>query len=714
MRYPALVSTLALALLTACGDTPVSPGSAASGDGPFHPADPIPAQPRVGIGAFGVLLETTASRIVFRQETFGFAPTADIPAASMHRLPPIGAEGARLEVAIDSATAFVVGGTPAELGDLVTGGHYLVLGKLRSGVFTAVTILDLSDSHALTPADRRRMQAGRDTTTMVSRVVTPAPRPRAHLSLCIGQGFDYDEAQVLEFQGCWGGPSVADAFDVPDIPVACNPLGCVVVTRMTYTAALGGWGYGFPFRFSATTPGLVYHVPGTIALDLEPLPATSSALTFSGGLGVGVTLDLDYCTLLGCFGLGTASISQLSSIHQSTEAAPLPGEVMTIAEAACPGIGVPIPGLEDALELGICEDLDLSGELFHANAEASVPGRPFPIASDSIHFDGQPQEFQVRPTALSVELTESGFNYIPTLTVGLKLQLEVLFVTVWESPTLPITDGPFAAITTPFPTGPFTLATDPDLSGDLPQPTDVAFTFEVAPAPTRLSIISSDFLTEDEPVAARLQEDYDGSPIAGVAVRFTASGEDGTVVLTGTTASNGVARVRLPAGEYALTAAFAGNEYYLPSEDHREQVFVYRPTTFVIWGGGLGGVQVGQDYLFWGSQWWKQVSGDDKGIASFKGFAIPTGSTTWRNPPAMAARPPATIARYISVIVTTRFSGTGASLTGNIAGHAILRVDTPEGYRPNPGHDASGVVRAILPDTPTSVAGGLGTWPFGR
>ena len=182
-----------------------------------------------------------------------------------------------------------------------------------------------------------------------------------------------------------------------------------------------------------------------------------------------------------------------------------------------------------------------------------------------------------------------------------------------------------------------------------------------------------------------MQEDYDGSPIAGVPVRFTASGEDGTVVLTRTTASDGVARVLLPAGEYALTVAFAGNEYYLPSEDHREKVFVYRPTTFVVWGGGAGGVQVGHDKLFWGSQWWKQVDGSDGHGASFKGFALPLTSTMWRNPPAMAAKPPQTVARYISVIVTTRLSGSGANLTGDIADYAILRVDDPAGYRPNPG-----------------------------
>jgi hypothetical protein len=531
----------------------------------------------------------------------------------------------------------------------------------------------------------------------------------------VGQDFDYSGGGLLEFQGCWGGPSVSDAYDIPDINISCGLLGCIVATRLTYTAALGGWGFGFPFRFHATSPGLVYHVPGTVSLDLEPLPATASALTFSGGLGIGVTLGLDYCIHFdGCYDLGNASISPFSSIHQATEPAPLTGEVMTIDEEGCPSVGVPIPGLEDILSIGLCEDLELEGDTFHAVVEALVPGQLTPLRRDSLHFDGEPQDFRFRPNALSVEVRQSGFNYVPTLTAGLKLQLDVLFVTVFETPTLPITDGPFAAITTPFPTGDFSEALDPKLNDILHQPTQVRFTFTVAPAPTRLTIISSDFLTEDEPVEARLQEDSDGSPIAGVPVGFTASGEDGTLTLSALTASNGVARVRLPAGEYALTAAFAGNDYYLPSEDHRERVFVYRPTTFVIWGGGADGVQVGQDRLFWGSQWWKQVSGDDKGIASFKGFAIPTSSTTWRNPPAMAARPPETMARYISVIVTTHLSGSGANLTGDIADYAILRVDDPAAYQPNPGHDASGLVRAILPDTPSSVAGGLGTRSFGR
>ena len=51
----------------------------------------------------------------------------------------------------------------------------------------------------------------------------------------------------------------------------------------------------------------------------------------------------------------------------------------------------------------------------------------------------------------------------------------------------------------------------------------------------------------------------------------------------------------------------------------------------------------------------------------------------------------------IGVIVTTHVVQRGANLSGNVASHAILRVEDPAGYRPDAGHGAAGLVRALMP-----------------
>ena len=92
MRNPSLVPALALALLAlACGEDPVAPGPDPAG-GPFDRPGDGATQPRIGVGAFGVLLDVTPSRVVIRQETFGFAPGPNLPDTAIRRVPPIGAD----------------------------------------------------------------------------------------------------------------------------------------------------------------------------------------------------------------------------------------------------------------------------------------------------------------------------------------------------------------------------------------------------------------------------------------------------------------------------------------------------------------------------------------------------------------------------------------------------------------------------------------------
>ena len=125
------------------------------------------------------------------------------------------------------------------------------------------------------------------------------------------------------------------------------------------------------------------------------------------------------------------------------------------------------------------------------------------------------------------------------------------------------------------------------------------------------------------------------------------------------------------------------------------------PTTtqFVIWGGNAGGVAVGQRVVFWGEHWWDQVNLADKSkIKDFKGWASTISGDTWTTKSG-SSKPPETLSTYISVIITTNIDrGTGEEgkgITGNVVGHALLRVDSP--YKDDPSKPVYGVVIALLP-----------------
>ena len=122
------------------------------------------------------------------------------------------------------------------------------------------------------------------------------------------------------------------------------------------------------------------------------------------------------------------------------------------------------------------------------------------------------------------------------------------------------------------------------------------------------------------------------------------------------------------------------------------------PTQFVIWGGNDGGVQVNQRVVFWGEGWWKQVDLAQRSkIRSFKGWAATVEGTTWSTKGGNS-KPPETLSEYIRVVITTSIErpdgADQAKVRGNVAGHAILRVDSP--YKSEPGSPVYGVVVAIL------------------
>jgi len=695
----------AAAWLSACQESPVE--SVQAPDAPTPAADTTAqtvAGPE-GVATFGTVLEVRGSTLVLEQQALRFSPGPDVAVGSVEHELPIGSAGNRLEVTTDASLEVVLGGEQTNLAPLTPGTPVIVTGTQVDGGLRAIMVSDLS-TVAPPPEDLSSLVGTSLDRTQSSspQVITPSAAAADETSLCLGQDMDYDaDPDVLEFQGCWGGPTATDDVDAPDIPFACPLVGCFVIDRFSYTMALGGWSFAFPYRFSASSSGLVYHIPGEVSLNMDALGATTGSFTFAGGLGVDFGINVDFCTITGCSDVGTFHINQFSMVHQATEEAPFPGETMEIEEVACPSIGViGIPGVADLLSIALCEDLNLIGAPFSSDVDADGSS---PFAFDRFDFAGSAQTLTVRPDALTVDVTYDIFEYIPDLEMGVFFRICGIecIVTIWDTPTIHLTSGPFEAVTTPFPLpgSVFTVATDPNSPAADPeylyQPTRIGFTFDVAPAPTVLTIISSNTLAETEAAEALLQEAYDGSPIAGETVVFDLGAQSVSAV----TDAAGIARVTLPIGEHSLTARFDGSPYYEPSSDQQSPVFVYRPTQFVIWGGNAGGIQMEERYQFWGSDWWKQVTGGDfDADASFKGYATQLTEMGWENPPANAVRPPATLPSHIGVIVSTRISGAGRYVTGNIAGLVVLEVEDPASYRPNPGHAAWGVMK--LPITPSA------------
>jgi hypothetical protein len=259
-----------------------------------------------------------------------------------------------------------------------------------------------------------------------------------------------------------------------------------------------------------------------------------------------------------------------------------------------------------------------------------------------------------------------------------------------------------AAITGSVQTGPGTYsalisAVDPGGLGTT-QPISIV----VSPEESAISTISSSILANGNVVVSTVLTEDGQTPVGGRTVTFNA----GSAAGSGTTDANGnaSATLALAPGQYTMTATFAGDSYYLPSTSSAQTLYVYQPTSFVIWGGNLpippgqtANVAIGQDYTFWGSQWAKQVqSGAYQSNASFKGYANSVSGATWTSDPGNSSGPPATVASYISVIVTTQATKNGNVESGNVAETVVLQVDNPSGYRPNPGHPASGSLVAIV------------------
>ena len=240
------------------------------------------------VATFGTIVEVRASGFVLKQESLRSSPgQKTIVPFVEHRL-PIGYAGNHLEVLTDDATQISIAGASVSLSALGPGMVVVVAGMTEDKHLRAVVVSDLS--HVGPPSEElyQAIMQSKGAKTPAPRVPAPSQRgPAADtLSLCMGQDMDYDsDPYIKEFQGCYGGPSASGNLPGYHIPIACPVVGCWTLDYITYTYALGGWGFDFPYQFSALSSGLIYHVPSSLSLNLQPLEATERDFTFWGAWG---------------------------------------------------------------------------------------------------------------------------------------------------------------------------------------------------------------------------------------------------------------------------------------------------------------------------------------------------------------------------------------------------------------------------------------------
>lgn len=716
------VLTAAVALLSASA-APVSGGAisapqgavgAAAADSECSMAPAIPTAEkrhnRVGVATFGTLeaVHADGKNIQVVQEGLDdrTPPGNGSGVESFSHELPIGGVGNHLQVKVTDDTVVCLGGAVSSMSGLeqIVGQTVIVAGAIDGVSLKATFVSDLAATDDPLPATQPDAAAPTDSMPNASVEASPSVT-----SMCLGQDMSFDPLRyVRQFQGCVGGPSASDTFDV-GIPFFCPFIGCFVLDTYSYTAALAGWGFDFPFGFSATgaTPALgrdtlTYHVPGTITTQITPQAATAGAFTFSGGLGLYIGLNVDFCSFWGCSDLGTIPISAFSTIHRATDAGPLTGQSMDVTETACPNIAE--IGIDDipfayAIALKACEDLSFTGKPFWADVTATANGT---IGAATYDFGPETRAMSVTPNGVSAAVAFDDLSWTPDLNVGLYFKAAFLagIKSYRITPTIPLASGPFPAISNPFPSAgsAMTLATDPNSPASDPtylyQPTSVSMGLSVAPAPTSLSLISSDTVAAGQPVEARLTESWSKSPIVGETVTLNA----GSATASAVTDASGVARVYLPVGKYSIDATYAGTAYFEPASAHQAPVWVYLPTRFAIWGANPGGTPLGGRFEFWGNQWSRQViSGSYTAGSSFKGWAQRVTTDGWVNTPANATpRPPDTLPGYVGVFVTTEASLHGSQASGNVTGWMVLKVDSPQDYKADPGHPASGVIETAV------------------
>jgi hypothetical protein len=480
-----------------------------------------------------------------------------------------------------------------------------------------------------------------------------------------------------------------------------------------------------------TSPEVVYIVPAQTAVAAANVATSTSASDTAtasvGGSGAGTAGSLSTAAS----GAGTVAVAQYSADPETTSP--------PTAVNAYFDVFVPSSSNFSSLQVTDC-DLAGGSVVYYYDATTSqwtaVSGQTYDAATGCVTFTlgtaSTPSLTQLSGTEFGVEdvpptLTLPGTLSVPyhdpisfSVTAGDTQPSDALTLSASGLPSgLNFTDNGNGTATV---TGTVTAvpATYPVTvsAGDGVASTSQAMTIIVVREDTTLTYTGASLIANNRSatLSAVLEEDGTAPPARdGQTVTLTLGSGSSAQSCQGQTGANGtvscqIATVNQPLGYQPVSATFGGDSYYFASSDTSKHALVF---SYLPAGGGfaLGDQAVHsatstRTLTWWGSQWAKSnpLSGGGS-PASFKGFAqtVHNGSTTvtdpacgdtWTESTTGGAAPPSSVPAYMAVVVPTKVTQSGSTISGNVA--EVVIVKTNPGYQPNPADPGTGTVVATL------------------
>lgn len=205
-------------------------------------------------------------------------------------------------------------------------------------------------------------------------------------------------------------------------------------------------------------------------------------------------------------------------------------------------------------------------------------------------------------------------------------------------------------------------------------------------------------------VSATLTSNGGAAPVSGRTLTFTLGSGGSAQQCTATTTSSGVGtctvtKVSQPVGPGSVSVSFAGDADYLPSSASASAMYYSYASAggFVVGDQSVGTVtpqtiSTGPSVTFW-SPAWSTANALSGGPAptSFKGYetslTVLSGGTTWTAAPGSSSSPPkAALPAYLGVIVTSKVTQPGSTITGTVVHVVVLHITSaPNGTGSVPG-----------------------------
>jgi hypothetical protein len=219
-----------------------------------------------------------------------------------------------------------------------------------------------------------------------------------------------------------------------------------------------------------------------------------------------------------------------------------------------------------------------------------------------------------------------------------------------------------------------------------------ANTFVVTLAPTDLTYTGSTAFVDGQPGTLSGVLTTNGAPLANEPVTLTLGSGRTAQSCSGTTNSAGSASCVISSvnqtatmcmGSFPISGSFAGNAYYAPSSASADGTLASPSNSgaFVIGDNSAGSPTMGNNVTFWGSSWTSSNSFSGgtppsslKGYVNYSG-ALTCGST-WSSSTSSLSSPPSSTPSEMEVIVSSKATQSGSTVSGTILHIVIVQVDS--------------------------------------